>query len=301
MKTAKWPYNMKSNRLTNVIPALVLASTLSSLAGDPKGVVEPAPPALQTNRDIPADFHKYFGQRVNSWRDRERMIAKLDMDADMNHDGTISNTDPADNGAFEATPPGMILGVGERTRVVIRLIPYRVDFDGEVVVTMEVEGINRSAKTGEFASFDEEIASMGHIRVWKDASKKQLLLDSKDPSKRVVEFATQYKTYPYNLPLEVPRFVFVEGVSSSPIHTGDIRLLITCSHRGIGEGPYTADLTSGKTSAKAPEPAPEKKPLFKSFRTSFDHILFTVQPKPSPKEFINGNNEGVWVSPSGGY
>ncbi|WP_345735208.1 hypothetical protein [Prosthecobacter algae] len=295
---------MKSNRLTNVISALVLGSTMSALAGDPKGVVEPTPPALQTNRDIPADFHKYFGQRVNSWRDRERQIAKMDMDADMNHDGTISNTDPADNGAFEATPPGMILGVGERTRVVIRLVPYRIDFDGEVVVTLEVEGINRSAKTGEFASFDEEIASMGHIRVWKDSSKKQLLLDSRDPAKRVVEFATQYKTYPYNLPLEVPRFVFVEGVSSSPIHTGDVRLLITCSHRAIGEAGY-ADLTSGKTSGKTfgktPEPAPEKKPLFKSFRTSFDHILFTVQPTPSPKEFINGNNEGVWISPNGSY
>ncbi|GAA5135669.1 hypothetical protein GCM10023213_09360 [Prosthecobacter algae] len=304
MKTGKRYSNMKSNRLTNVISALVLGSTMSALAGDPKGVVEPTPPALQTNRDIPADFHKYFGQRVNSWRDRERQIAKMDMDADMNHDGTISNTDPADNGAFEATPPGMILGVGERTRVVIRLVPYRIDFDGEVVVTLEVEGINRSAKTGEFASFDEEIASMGHIRVWKDSSKKQLLLDSRDPAKRVVEFATQYKTYPYNLPLEVPRFVFVEGVSSSPIHTGDVRLLITCSHRAIGEAGY-ADLTSGKTSGKTfgktPEPAPEKKPLFKSFRTSFDHILFTVQPTPSPKEFINGNNEGVWISPNGSY
>ncbi len=282
---------------------LALSSASSLVAGDPKGVVEPAPAPLQTNRDIPADFHKYFGQRVNSWRDRERQIAKLDMDADMNHDGTISNTDPADNGAFEATPPGMILGVGERTRVVIRLVPYRIDFDGEVVVTLEVEGINRSDKSGAFASFEEEVASMGHIRVWKDASKKELLIDSRDPAKRVVEFTSQYKTYPYNLPMEVPRFVFVEGVSSSPIHTGDIRLLVTCSHRAIGEVGY-AELSgknSGKTSGKADEPVPEKLGLIKSFRTSFDHILFTVQPTPVQKEFINGNAEGVWLSPKGAY
>lgn len=301
MKTVKRDHNMKSMGLKAVLCTLALSSTVS-LAGDPKGVVEPSP-SLQTNRDLPADFHKYFGMRVNSWRDRERQIAKLDMDADMNHDGTISNTDPADNGAFEATPPGLILGEGERTRVIIRLIPYRIDFDGEVVVTLEVEGINRSAKTGEFASFDEEVASMGHIRVWKDAKKKELLLDSRDPAKRVVEFTTQYKTYPYNLPLEVPRFVFVEGVSSSPIHTGDIRLLVTCSHRAIGE--KYADLSSGKsgkTSGKVDETVPEKKkPLIKSFRTSFDHILFTVQPKPAPKEFINGNVEGVWISPTGSY
>jgi len=37
----------------------------------------------------------------------------------------------------------------------------------------------------------------------------------------------------------------------------------------------------------------------KSFRTSFDHILLTVQPKPTLKQFINNNNEGVWVAPAG--
>lgn len=301
MNTVKTSDGTKLADLVKFSLAILVAGISSAFAGDPKGVIEPAPPALQTNRDIPADFHKYFGQRVNSWRDRERQIAKLDMDADMNQDGTISNTDPADNGAFESTPPGLILGERELTRVIIRLIPYRIDFDGEVVVTLEVEGINRSDKTGEFASLDEELASMGHIRVWRDQTKKVLLLDSRDPAKRVVEFTTQYKTYPYNLPLEVPRFVFVEGVSSSPIHIGDIRLLVTCSHRAIGEPAYT-DLTSGKTSGKQGEPLPQEKTgIFKSFRTSFDHILFTVQPTPLPKEFINNNNEGVWVSPTGSY
>jgi hypothetical protein len=301
MKTVKKSQTKRFSTFAKIALALCASGSGDLLAQDSKGVVDPTSPALQTNRDVPADFHKYFGQRVNSWRDRERQIAKLDMDADMNHDGTISNTDPADNGAFEATPPGMILGVGERTRVVIRLLPYRIDFDGEVVVTLEIEGINRSDKTGEFASLDEELSSMGHIRVWKDSSKKVLLLDSKDPAKRVVEFTTQYKTYPYNLPLEVPRFVFVEGVSPSPIHSGDIRLLVTCSHRAIGEPTY-ADLTSGKTSGKEGTPAPEQsKSIVKSFRTSFDHILFTVQPSPAPKEFINGNVEGVWISPNGSY
>lgn len=300
MKTVNW-LNTARVKTALAVCATGLAPLISS-AGDPKIPTDPTPPSLQTNRDVPADFHKYFGQRVNGWRDRERQIAKLDMDADMNHDGTISNVDPADNGAFEATPPGMILGVGERTRVVIRLVPYRVDFDGEVVVTLEVEGINRSVKSGEFATLDEELAQMGHIRVWRDASRKELLLDSRDPAKRVVEFATRYKTYPYNLPLEVPRFVFVEGVSSSPIHSGDIRLLVTCSHRAIKEPAYAE--VSGKSgkSGKIAEPAAEEKqPLLRSFRTSFDHILFTVQPKPQFKEFINANNEGVWYSPAGEY
>jgi hypothetical protein len=37
----------------------------------------------------------------------------------------------------------------------------------------------------------------------------------------------------------------------------------------------------------------------KSFRTTFDHVLVTVQPEPLPKEFINGNNEGAWIAPAG--
>jgi len=277
--------------------AIVCAAGIASAQEKPSDVF-----SGQTNKDVPADFHKYFGQRVNSWRDRERQIAKLDLDADLNQDGILSNTDPADGGAFEATPPGLLLGEGEMTRLVIRLLPYRVDFDGEAVVTLEVEGINRASRTGEFQTLDDELAAMGHIRVWRDNTKKQLLLDSRDPGKRVVEFSTDYKTYPYNLPLAVPRFVFIEGVKSSPVHIGDIRLLCTVSHRS----PYTqqrlaAEIAKVSTAPKEPvEVAPEEKKLgVKSFRTSFDHMLITVQKEPKFKEFINGNNEGAWIPPSG--
>jgi hypothetical protein len=253
---------------------------------------------VETQKDVPADFHKYFGQRINSWRDRQRQIAKLDVDADMNQDGVLSNTDPADSGSFESTPPGVVLGKGELTRMVIRLIPYRVDFDGEVVVTLEVEGINRGDRSGEYATLDEEIANSGHVRIWRDKDKKDLLLDSRDPGKRVVEFTTAYKTYPYNLPLAVPRYFFVEGVKESPLYSGDIRVLVTVSHREPGQQPYTQ-----VTSAKGAEPpvvdSGAKKIGIKSFRTSFDHILMTVTKNHLPKEFINGNNEGVWVAPAG--
>lgn len=298
---SKHQTSMATSARKALIAVLLVTSTDSVVrAGDAK-VVAPVtePIAAQTNKDIPSDFHKYFGQRINSWRDRERQIAKIDLDSDLNHDGVLSNTDPADNGAFEATPPGQILGVGELTRVVIRLNPYRVDFDGEVVVTLEVEGINRGNKTGEFGSLDEEIASVSHIRVWRDQTKKQLLLDSANPAKRTVEFTTQYKTYPYNLPLTVPRFVFVEGVKASQNFIGDTRLLVTVSHRGPGGIQQVAEIQD--KSPKSAEPvSPQPATVnFKSFRTSFDHILFTVQSEPAQKEFINNNNEGVWVAPKG--
>lgn len=289
---------MHSQSSKAVIAALITLTAASSLtAGDDKVAISPLPDQLETNKDIPSDFHKYFGQRVNSWRDRERQIAKLDLDADLNHDGMIQDKDPADGGAFEGTPPGMILGEGELTRFIIRLLPYRVDFDGEVVVTLEVEGINRSVKSGEFSTLDEELSSMGHIRVWRNKDKKELLLDSKDPSKRVVEFTTQYKTYPYNLPIAVPRFVFVEGVKSSPQYTGDIRLLCTVSHRSLNGAVEPVAVTEGKNAA--PVVPQQGNVNIKSFRTSFDHILLTVQKNPAPKEFINNNNEGVWLAPSG--
>ena len=289
---------MHSQSSKAVIAALITLTTVSSLtAGDDKVAISPLPNQLETNKDIPSDFHKYFGQRVNSWRDRERQIAKLDLDADLNQDGMIQNNDPADGGAFEATPPGLILGEGELTRMIIRLLPYRVDFDGEVVVTLEVEGINRSVKSGEFSTLDEELSAMGHIRVWRNKDKKELLLDSKDPSKRVVEFTTQYKTYPYNLPIAVPRFVFIEGVKSSAQYTGDIRLLCTVSHRSLDGAAEPVAVTAGKNAA--PVVPQQGNVNIKSFRTSFDHILLTVQKAPAAKEFINNNNEGVWIAPSG--
>lgn len=275
-------------------------------AGDDKTVspVEPQPLILQTQKDIPADYHKYFGQRGNTWRNRAQKIAKFDLDSDINANGIISNDDPADGGRFEGTPPGLILGEKEMTRVLLRLSPYRINFNGEIVVTLELEGINRQDPSGEFNSLEEEIASTGHVRVWLDNQRKKLLLDSRDPAKRVVEFVTSYKNFPYNLPIEVPRLVYVEGVKASPIFAGDVRLLGTIAHRspdGEWDDVKYAEMTSAKNPVE-PVPATAKKtPFFgvKGFRTSFDHILMTVQKTPARKEFINNNVEAVWIAPPG--
>lgn len=252
----------------------------AALAGEKQSVFA-QPTANETTMDIPSSFHRYYGQRVNNWRDSERAIAKVDIDADINLDGAISNNDPQDSGAFEGTPPGLQIGVGELSKVVLRVSPYRVDFDGEVVVGLEVAGINRDARSGEFASFEEEAANTGRIRVWRDAGRSELLLDSADPSRRYVEFTTQYREYPYNLPGVIPRVVYVEGVNPSNRFIGDLRLLLTCSHRKIGSTPQQFVESKAK--------------LIKSFRTSFDHILLTILPKPAAKEFINNNAEGVWI------
>jgi hypothetical protein len=266
--------------------ALLGLAPLLSSAGDPDKNPLPVQPlaAGQTQMDIPTSFHKYYGQRINNWRDTERAVAKVDLDSDLNYDGVINNNDPQDGGAFEGTPPGLQVGVAELSRIVVRVIPYRVDFDGEVVVSLELSGINRGSASGEFGSFEEEASATGRIRVWRDSERKVLLLDSADPNRRYVEFATQYREYPYNLPTVIPRSVYIEGVSPSKQFEGDVRLLLTCSHRAPGTSPQTF--------------AESRRKLLKSFRTTFDHILLTVRPEPIAKEFINNNAEGNWLKVS---
>lgn len=238
----------------------------------------------ETKQDLPSDYHSYYGQKLNQYRDLNRRIAKLDLDADLNMDGVIRQGDPRDSGAFESTPPGLILGVGELSKIVVNLIPYRIDFEGDVVVGFEVCGINRAAADGTFASFEEEQRAVGRIRVWRDSTKKELLLDSADPSKRLAEFSVDAMRYPANLPASIPRTVYVEGVRQSGAYLGDLRLLATVSHRSRSDSPNTS---------------PERKlnPPIKLFRTSFDHILITIEQHPAKKEFVNNNAEGVWVTP----
>lgn len=274
------PYHFRGLALTGLLLAALPAGLHAQKEGKSPLPVVPVQ-QLETQMDAPSSFHKYFGQRINNWRDTERAIAKIDLDSDLNYDGVTNNNDPQDGGAFEGTPPGLQIGVGEMGRMILRVLPYRVDFDGEVVVSLEVAGINRADASGEFESFEDEINSTGRVRVWKDPARKVLLLDSADPNKRYVEFSTQYREYPYNLPNVLPRSVFVEGVKPSAKFTGDLRVLATVSHRAPGTSPESF--------------ATSRRKLLKSFRTTFDHILVTVLPEPIQKEFINNNAEGNWI------
>lgn len=237
----------------------------------------------ETEMDLPSSYHKFFGQNVTYFKDEERKVARIDVDADLNYDGSISNEDPADNGAFEATPPGLVVGVGELSKVILRLRPYRIDFLGDVVVGIEVAGVNRASKSGRFESFEEEKATVGRIRVWKDQAKTELLLDSGDSNKLSYEFVMDASNYPANLPDAVPRALYVEGVSVSGEHAGDLRLLTTVSYRD--------------KETEAQVPAGERKNLPQTFRTAFDHMLFTVKSQPLKKSYINNNAEGVWINP----
>lgn len=156
----------------------------------------------------------------------------------MNYDGVIDNNDPADGGYYETTPPGLVLGQGEMTKLIIRFrlmnrarMGEQLAAQGNVVVTAEVVGINRAIRTGLFESFAEEQGVASRIRVWKDAEKKELLLDSGDINKRLFEWSENDHTYQGNMPWGIPRTVYVEGVSPAKEFSGDIRLLFSVSFR----------------------------------------------------------------------
>ena len=297
---------VKSNCLDLASRCALLFCLTVSVSGTVKGgegaqALSKAGDERQTEMDLPGDFHKYFGQRVNQFRDSERKVAKLDMDADLSYDGVIDGSDPADGGAFEQTPPGLVLGREELSRFLVRVNPYRIDFDGEAVLTLEVAAINRDAASGKFDSFEKEVAATGRIRVWKNADRKELLLDSGDPNRRFVEWVADHRAYPANLPSIYPRFFYVEGVKPSPKHKGDLRILVTISHRNKGESRESAygrwvAASVGVKEVAPPSDAGYKQSLVKSFRTSFDHILLTVSDLPHEKVFVNNNAQGHWVA-----
>ena len=305
MKTQIKEMNNKQKSLIRLVIVSVLTATLPATAqtGSDKTVATDRggrARGIETNNDLPGDFHPYYGQKLNRYRDLDRRIAKLDMDADINMDGVIRQNDPRDQGAFEQTPPGLIVGKQEMSKIFIDVMPYRVDFQGFAVVSLEVAGLNRGTQSGNFASFEDEQASVGRIKVWRDIDRKQLLLDSGDPSKRSVEFVVPAMRYPANLPNIIPRTVYVEGVKSSGKYLGDLRLLAVVSHRysELPEHGVTAASLAfeGKNNGKeviATQAAPS--PILKRFRTSFDHILVTVEDVPANKEFVNANAEKVWV------
>jgi len=191
--------------------------------------------------------------------DAERRIAKVDLDGDFNYDGVIDNYDPTDNGTIQVTPPGLYLGVGEMSKLLIRIKPYRVDDKGEAVISLELSGVNRADESGLFSSFDEEVANTGHVRVWKDAARTELLLDSTNPDLRRREWTVDTG--------RIPSYVYVEGVKPSNTE-GDVKILLKCE---------------------------SQRKAFESFEPSYDHNLITVVPEGHSKV----TDSEVWIGTGG--
>lgn len=194
-------------------------------------------------------------------------LSKIDLDADLDYDGSFDNDSNSDQKQHEFIPPGLELGKGEVSRLLIRFKTYEVAFGGKLVVSLELDGVNRETPTGRFEGGATE--ATGQVRVWRDQARKELLLDSADASKKRVEWTFD----PEKLSGGIPRTVYIEGVKVSPKSEGDLRLLVKAAHVADGATPETPSAL---------------------FQTAFDHLLVTVREQPVEKEFINNNVEGVW-------
>lgn len=239
----------------------------------------------RTEQDWAGSYNRYYGQRRDQYKDKQRRIAKVAIDGDFNYTGTIEPGDPGAHGAFKRTPPGLVVGVGEMSKLLLRIVPYRVDWTGDAVIALEVVGINRSDPSGLFDSLEQEVANTSRVRVWRDAARTELLLDSADPNLRRVEWemdntrtAMGGAITGMNLPFQsYPRAVYVEGISPHGPYLGDIRLLITCEHRDAEE---------------------DGRPSFGRFRSAWNHMLMTVTPEPMAKEFVVSEAlQDIWIRP----
>lgn len=187
------------NRLTlcGIVTALSLAST--AFAGD----------------DLRAAPAWGSGWPMNTiLRPKQLAVGRVDMDSDVNYDGVISN-DGKDSGDLESSPPGQIIGPKLMTKFIFRITPIngttnsntpQEDFDIEhLVVSLELRLLTIGRKTqGTPAA---ESAQAGHLRVWSDERGSTLLLDSRDPTKRRIEWDLNAA--------KAPGFVYVECAEPS--------------------------------------------------------------------------------------
>lgn len=234
----------------------------------------------QTELDLPGQFHEEFGMLPDSKLAKSlRRLSKVDMDGDMNYDGRIDNDDSSDQGARESDPPGLQVGVGEMTKLIVRFKTYDNEYPGEVFVKLNIDGINRMSRSGKYATDEERTESIGRLRVWAESEKKTLLLDSADPEKLEVEWKVDKKDLKSGVPGLIPRTLFVEGVEISKKFEGDLRLLVSASHT-LSEGEIR-------------EPS-------SIYHTAYDHIVFTVRENPVVKGFTSDNVDGVWSQAKNG-
>jgi hypothetical protein len=145
---------------------------------------------------------------------------KTDLDADISRDGRIDDNDPKDNGKVQNTPPGLPVMVGGLEKLILRCEPKSLAKGYVRLTVVSNPGEWERMKNPNWAAIPRRPEG-GHIRIWKDAEKKELLLDSHDPAKQTVLWRLSY-SFPMAL---VPFTLYAEGVSPSK-EDGDVLLAL---------------------------------------------------------------------------
>lgn len=147
------------------------------------------------------------GPRINA------PLGTVGINADFNYDGQIWRNEAGND---KVTPPGLVIGTDEMTKVLLSCSPDPGYQSGSIKVSMrfhklavilDVRGIDLSKKNGQYRSLDKEIEKCGRILVWADKNRQHLLLDSSDPTRRRLMWS-----YADSVPLP---HVYVEGVDAA--------------------------------------------------------------------------------------
>lgn len=168
---------------------------------------------LQNLGSFPPYGNGWFG--VSNGR-RISPLGKMSISSDINSDGVIRYREDA---SLKVTPPGLVVGTNEMTKVLLSCIPDPTSLPPTVgspkvkmkyhklAVILDVRGVDLGKKNGQFGSIEKEIEKCGRILVWADKDRKNLLLDSADSSRRRLVWA-----YADSVPLH---HVYVEGVKAA--------------------------------------------------------------------------------------
>jgi hypothetical protein len=184
----------------------------------------------------PAWGHGWPYDTVTNKKTGKAAIGRVDIDSDLNFDGVITN-DGTEGGKQESTPPGQIIGHKQMTKVIFRITPFATPRDTEIkpdnldnlICSLELRALNQSHSAGQFASEDAARQATGHVKVWSDAKRSLLLLDSRDKNKGRIEWKI-------NSP-NAPAHVYIECVD---LPTPEVFYALTLNIDDVGSKEYSA-------------------------------------------------------------
>lgn len=197
-------------------------------------------------------------------------LGKVGINADFNYDGQVWLGEGSN---FKITPPGLQVGTDEMTKVLLFCNPdpvylpqigspkVKMNFH-KLAVILDVRGVDLGKRNGQYRSLDKEIEKCGRVIVWADKKRKNLLLDSSDPTRRRLVWS-----YADSVPLT---HVYIEGVQAS--QPGGAHLIT-----------WELDDSFGQNAIQRffGEPA------------VWDRLMISVRPRGLPKP--NVDTDPVWI------
>lgn len=211
-----------------------------------------------------AGWRPGWGPRISN------VLGRVSINADFNYDSQIRAGEGRDT---KVVPPGLIVGTDEMAKIAISCIPstdylpktgtpkVSMKFH-KLSIILDVRGVDLGRKSGKFRSLNDELDKCGRVLIWADKSRKRLLLDSADPTKRRL-------MWPYSEVYPLPH-LYVEGVQA-------------CRPGGAYIFTWELDDSNGQNWFKRMFGEP----------SVWDRMMLSVHPVGSNKPHVD--NDPVWI------